>query len=45
MKVNVGKSKVMALERGRREVVDFGRSYRLGRRGKEECNILMNGER
>ena len=45
LKVNVGKSKVMVFERGSREVVDFGRPYRLGRRGEGGCNILMNGER
>ena len=45
LKVNVGKSKVMVFERGKREMVDFGRPYWLDRRGEEECNILMNGER
>ena len=34
----------MVFERGRREVLDFGRPYRLGRRGEEVCNILLNGE-
>ncbi|MEL7177812.1 MAG: reverse transcriptase domain-containing protein [Pseudomonadota bacterium] len=45
LKVNVGKSKVMVFERGKSEVIDFGRPYRIGRIQEEECYITMNGER
>ncbi len=43
--VNVGKSKVMVLERREVVVVDFGSPYRMSVPVDERCEIVMGGER
>ncbi len=45
LRVNVGKSKVMAFERKEIEVVDFGNSYRVSVPVDDRCEIVMGGER
>ena len=45
LKVNTGKSKVMAFERKEVEMVDFGNPYRVSVPVDERCELVIGGER